>query len=175
MPHLLLVLVLAQLSDCAFHLLQALVEFLNLVSITFLAVLTIGKVAHDIVLVELHQSSQELTFVLRVHNLLHVLLEFTYDGLLFLGARLLHCDLVVDLINFVLHFTQARSVVLQLGTLVFEVLLKFEQLVLQVIDLDLLGLQALLHLFRPVSQHMLRLLQILDLELVLVEISLTLV
>jgi len=66
-------------------------------------------------------------------------------------------------------------VVLQLRALILKVLLELEQLVLKVIDLHLLWLQALLHFLRTVGQHMLRLLQVLYLELVLVEIGLALI
>ena len=66
------------------------------------------------------------------------------------------------------------SVVCYLRVLVFEVLLELEQLVLQVIDLLLLRLETLTHFLCPVRQNMLGFPQILYLELVLVQISLTL-
>ena len=173
--HILLVLVAAKLLDGILHLPEALVELLNLVAIPLLALIAIGQVTHDIVLVELHETCQVLVLILRVDDLLHVLLELDDDRFLLLGSLLLLRDVEVYLLNLALHAPQILSVILQLGALILEVLLKLEQLVLQVVNLDFLGLEALLHLFSSVGQDMLRLLQIFDLELVLVKISLALV
>ena len=156
--HILLVLVAAKLLDGILHLPEALVELLNLVAIPLLALITISQVTHDIVLVELHETCQVLVLILRVDDLLHVLLELDDDGFLLLGSLLLLRDVEVDLLNLALHAPQILSVILQLGALILEVLLKLEQLVLQVVNLDFLRLEALLHLFSSVGQDMLRLL-----------------
>ena len=66
------------------------------------------------------------------------------------------------------------SVVCYLRVLGFKVLLELEQLVLQVIDLLLFWLETLTHFLCPVRQNMLGLPQILYLELVLIQICLTL-
>lgn len=55
--------------------------------------------------------------------------------------------------------------------LLLKHLLQIEQLLLQVVDLLVLRLQTCAHLLSPVGQHVLRLPQILNLELVLVQIS----
>ena len=123
---LLLVLVLTKLGDGVLHLLKTLIELLDLVSVTLFALLTISEIAHDIVLVEFHQASQILALVLCVDNLLHVLLEFDDDGFLFLSALLLHRNFKVDLIDLTLHSAQALCMILQLRTLILEVLLKLQ-------------------------------------------------
>ena len=153
--HILFVLVPTQLFDGILHLPETLVEFLNLVAVPLLALLSIGQVTHDIVLIELHKAGQVFVFILRIDDLLDVLLELDNDSFLLFSSLLLLRDIEVDLLNLALHAAQILSVILQLGALILEVFLKLEQLVFQVVDLDLLGLQALLHFFRAVSQDVL--------------------
>jgi len=87
--HILFVFILAELSDGVLHLLQALVELLNLVTVALLALLAVSQVAHNVVLVELHQARQVLVLVLGIDDLLHVLLELHDDCFLFFGTLLL--------------------------------------------------------------------------------------
>ena len=161
--------------DSPFHLPEAHVELFDLVSVSLFALISISQVTLDIVLVELHQASEVLVLVLSVYYLLNILLEFQNDRLLVPRLILLIGDFESDLHNFTLHLTKRRSMPLQLLALVLKIFLKLEQLVFQVVNLLFLRLQALLHLLRPMCKHVPRLLEILDLELVLVQVSLSLV
>ena len=122
-----------------------------MVCVALLALVTIGHVTLDIILIQLHQTSDVLILILGVNNLLHVLLELRNDLLLGLRLIVLTHDVKADLHDLALHPAQVLSVCLQVSTLLLKVLLQLQQLVLQIVDLFLFGLQTGLHLLGTVG------------------------
>ena len=118
--------VFTQLLDSAFHLFETLVELFDLVSVAFLALVAVGHVALDVVLIEFHQASYVLILILSIDNLLHVLLELRDDLLLSLCLVILGRDFDSNLGNFALHLAQVISMRLQISTLLLKVFLKLE-------------------------------------------------
>ena len=73
--------------------------------------------------------------------------------------------------DFGFEFSQLLGILVHQHELFLKYLLQVEKLLLEIVDLLILWLQACTHLLCPVRQHMFRLAQIFDLELVLVQVS----
>ena len=174
-PQLNLLLLLLQLADGLFHVVQLPIEFFDGLSVAPLALLLIRHVTHHVVLVQLHQAVQVVVFVHFVHYFLHILRKLQNYRLFLARTRLLLHNFRIQLVYFALITTQFVGKATHFATLVLKVVFKLQQLVLETVDLFLLGPYFLLHFLGAVTQHMLALLQVLNLELVLVEVRLPLV
>ena len=174
-PQLNLLLLLLQLADGLLHVVQLPIEFFDGLSVAPLALLLIRYVAHHVVLVQLHQAVQVVVFVHFVDYFLHILRKLQNYRLFLARARLLLHNFRIQLVRFALISTQFVGKATHFATLVLKVVFKLKQLVLETVDLFLLGPYFLLHFLRAVTQHMLALLQVLNLELVLVEVRFPLV
>ena len=98
-----------------------------------------------------------------------------HDGLfLFGGGLALLLQIQMPLVDLRLFLSELFTELIHPLHLALEDLLKVEELIFEVFDPLLLGLQRGTHLCRAMCQHMLRLLQVLYLELVLVQVSLPL-
>ena len=163
-----------QRSDGALHVVQLLVEFFDGLGVALLALVLVGNLTLDVVLVELHEASDVALLVPQLHDLLHVLRKFEDDCLLLLCLLLLPRDFNRLLVDLGLVLPQLLAVGGDPLVLILEVLLQLEQLILQVVNLLLFRLQARAHFLSSMRQDMLRLPQVLYLELVLVEVRLSL-
>ena len=150
-----LFLVFTELLDSTFHLLETLVELFDLVSVALLALVAVGHVALDVVLIEFHQARYVLIFILSVDDLLHVLLELRDDLLFSLRLIILSRDFDSNLSDLAFHLAQVIGMRLQIGTLLLEIFLKLKQLILQIVDLLLFRLETGLHLFGAMRQDVL--------------------
>lgn len=101
--------------------------------------------------------------------LVDVVHKALYHTLLLLSGSFLIVEGFLEVFDFELATVDICFEALHCLGLLLENLLQLEQLLLEVLNLLLLGLERGLHLLRPVSQNRLRLLQIADLEFVAIE------
>ena len=100
-----------QRSNGTLHVMQLLVKFFNSFRVTLLALVLVGYLTLDVVLVEFHEAGDVGLVVLELHDFLYVLCEFKNDCLLLIRLVLLLCDFNYDQVDLGLMLPQLLSVV----------------------------------------------------------------
>lgn len=133
--------------------------------------LAVSGLADNIVLVELHDSCDILLIVLLLDNTLHIPCK-SKDNLSFLtGDILLAFQVVVVLVHLELLFIHELANFGQFLHFLVEYVFQVGQLVFELVDLLIFRLQVESHFLGAIGQHVLRLTQVLDLVLILVQFS----